>query len=230
MGYPELVVMLTYQDKTAEQAFRIFEESKNSKAKYWGFKEEPLPLEQMKELFSYMKSCGKSTSLEVVAYSEEECMEGARKAAACEVDVLMGTMYYESVHALCRANGIRYMPFVGEIYGRPSVLMGNIEDMIEEACRYVDKGVDGIDLLGYRYTGDPVALNKRFVSAMKKLGVPVCIAGSVNSYRRLDEILDADPQSFTIGGAFFDHLFGDSFAEQIDKVYDYIQKNTLTTR
>ena len=43
MSYPELVVMLTYQDRTVDKAFQIFEECKNTKAKYWGFKEEPLP-------------------------------------------------------------------------------------------------------------------------------------------------------------------------------------------
>ena len=48
---PQLIVMLTYNDLTVENAREIFEECKDSKAKYWGFKEEGLPLEQMKSLF-----------------------------------------------------------------------------------------------------------------------------------------------------------------------------------
>lgn len=41
------------------------------------------------------------------------------------------------------------MPFVGKITGRPSVLEGTIEGMIEEANSYLAKGCDmGIDLLG----------------------------------------------------------------------------------
>lgn len=43
-----------------------------------GFKEVGIPLDEMKELYSYMKQCGKTTFLEVVAYTEEECMEGAK--------------------------------------------------------------------------------------------------------------------------------------------------------
>ena len=58
MGHPELVVMLTYNDRTVENAWTVFEQCKDTKARYWGFKEEPLPLSEMKELFSYMKECG----------------------------------------------------------------------------------------------------------------------------------------------------------------------------
>ena len=38
----------------------------------------------------------------------------------------------------------------------------------------------------------------------------------------LDEIKDAAPWTFTIGGAFFENKFDGTFAEQIDKVCDYI--------
>ena len=37
--------------------------------------------------------------------------------------------------------------------------------MICEAEGYLAKGVDGIDLLGYRYTGDAAALNRAFIAA-----------------------------------------------------------------
>ncbi|MER2139704.1 MAG: hypothetical protein ABS965_06235, partial [Succiniclasticum sp.] len=93
---PELIVMLTHNDLTVTDAYNVFERCKNSQAKFWGFKEEPLPLAQMKALFSYMKSCGKTTFLEVVAYSEKECLEGAQKAVACNCDFLMGTTFFES--------------------------------------------------------------------------------------------------------------------------------------
>ena len=39
---PELIVMLTYNDCTVENAYEIFEQCKNSKAKFWGFKEKKL--------------------------------------------------------------------------------------------------------------------------------------------------------------------------------------------
>ena len=216
---PILVVMLTYNDMTVENAYEIFDQCKDSKAEYWGFKEEPLPLDEMKRLYAYMKECGKKTSLEVVAYTEEECIEGAKMAVECGCDMLMGTIYFDSVNKICKDNGLEYMPFVGEVTERPSVLGGTIDGMIAEAKSYLEKGVSGIDLLGYRFTGDAVKLNKRFV---QEIDAPVCIAGSVNSYQRLDEILDADPWSFTIGSAFFENKFEGTFKEQIDKVCDYI--------
>lgn len=220
-NYPILIVMLTQNDRTVMNAKSVFEECKDSKAEYFGFKEEPLPLPEMKELFAYMKKCGKKTALEVVAYSEEEGIAGAKTAVECGCDILMGTMYFDSVNKICKDNSIKYMPYVGEITERPSVLNGSIEGMIAEAEKCIEKGVDGFDLLGYRYTGDAAELNRRFSAAVK---VPVCIAGSVDSYKRLDELKEASPWAFTIGSAFFDKRFGDSFREQIDNVCDYISR------
>ena len=213
--------MLTHNDRTVMDACAVFEECKDSKAEYFGFKEEPLSLKEMKELFSRIKSCGKKAVLEVVAYSEEEGIAGAETAVECGCDILMGTMYFDSVRDICRANGIRYMPYIGTIKERPSVLSGSVDDMISEAKSCLEKGADGFDLLGYRYDGDSALLNNRFSN---EVNAPVCIAGSVNSYERLDEIKAASPWAFTIGGAFFEHRFGDSFREQIDNVCDYINR------
>lgn len=219
--HPELIVMLTHHDLTVKNAYETFDACKDSKAKYWGFKEVGIPLGEMKKLCAYMKSCGKTTFLEVVAYTEQECLEGAKMAVACGFDMLMGTIFFDSINDYCKDNNLNYMPFVGHITGRPSVLEGTVDGMIEEANTYLKKGVYGIDLLGYRYTGDAVDLNKRFVAG---LDAPVCLAGSVDSYRRLDEVKDAGSWAFTIGGAFFDGKFGGTFAEQINKVVDYMAK------
>lgn len=218
---PILIVMLTQNDRTVMDAKNVFEKCKDSKAEYFGFKEEPLPLSEMKELFFYMKKCGKKTVLEVVAYSEQEGIAGAETAVECGCDILMGTMYYDSVNEICKANGIKYMPYVGDITERPSVLDGSIESMIAEAEKCIAKGADGFDLLGYRYTGDAAELNRRF---SKEVKAPVCIAGSVDSYQRLDEIKEASPWAFTIGSAFFENRFGEGFREQIDNVCDYMER------
>ena len=93
--------------------------------------------------------------------------------------------------------------------------------MIAEAKTYVTKGAYGIDLLGYRYTEDPLKLNRRIVNEVNS---HVCIAGSVDSFERLDEIKSISPCAFTIGSTFFENKFGESFAEQIDKVCDYLEK------
>lgn len=215
----QLIVMLTHNDQTVDNAYEIFEQCKNSKAKFWGFKEKTLPLEQMKELFAYMKKCKKTTVLEVVAYTEEECMNGAKMAVECNCDILMGTIFFDSVNEFCKKNNLKYMPFVGKVEGRPSVLNGSIDEMIDEANEHLKKGVFGFDLLGYRYTGDAVELNKKFVS---HVNAPVCIAGNINGFDRLNEIKEVSSWAFTIGGAFFENKFDGSFEEQINKVCDYV--------
>ncbi len=220
-GCPELIVMLTYNDRTVKNAYEVFEESKASKARYWGFKEEGLPFEEMKRLYAYMRECGKRTVMEVVAYTEKECLRGAEMAVECGCGLLMGTCFSDAVNIFCKENGLKYMPFVGKVTGRPSVLEGSIEGMVAEAGEYIAKGACGIDLLGYRYVGDSAKLNRELVSG---LSADVCIAGSVNSFERLDELKEASPWAFTIGGAFFEHKFGGSFKEQIDVVCDYMSK------
>lgn len=216
-----LIVMLTHRDRTVPNAPEIFAQCRNTPAEYWGFKEEGLPLPAMQALFARMKACGKKTALEVVAYTEAEGLRGAQMAADCGCDLLMGTMYSDAILAFCQDHGLRYMPFVGVVTGRPSVLEGTPEQMICQAQTCLHKGVFGFDLLGYRYTGDKTDLIRRFVSAVD---APVCVAGSVDSFQRLDEIKAIAPWAFTIGSAFFEQKFGPDFAGQIQTVCQYIDR------
>lgn len=127
----------------------------------------------------------KKTFLEVVEYTEEEGLERAKIALECGCDILMGTLFYDSINEFCKSNNLKYMPFVGQVEDRPSILKGSIDEMINEANSYIKKGVYGIDLLGYRYEGNPEELNEKIVS---NVNAPVCIAGSINSYEQLDKI------------------------------------------
>lgn len=216
---PELVVMLTKDDLTVTNAAEIFEQCKDTRAKCWGVKEHPLPLGQMKNLFGRMKAFGKTTFLEVVAYSEKEGLEGAMMAAECGCDILMGTRFYDSINDFCKSRHLKYMPFVGQLEGRPTILDGTIDGMAAEAHEYIRKGVFGIDLLAYRFTGDAAALCRKFIT---EVDAPVCVAGSIDSFQRLNEVKQLSPWAFTIGSAFFDHKFGPSFPEQIQRVCDFI--------
>ena len=221
MNTPELIVMLTNHDVTVPNAAEVFEDCKNSPAHYWGMKEKGLPIGEMKQLFEAFRACGKTGVLEVVAYTEEECLQGAKMAAECGCDMLLGTLFYDSVNDFCRKNGIKYMPFVGTVTGRPSVLEGNIEEIVAQAKECVRKGAYGVDLLGYRYRGDAEALSRALVEG---LDAPVCIAGSINSFRRLDRMQEISPAFYTIGGAFFNHCFGEDIPAQINSVCRYMQK------
>lgn len=216
---PELIVMLTHNDKTVQNAYAIFEQCKNCKARYWGFKEKGLSPKDMKKLYAYMKKCGKITVLEVVAYTEKECMNGAKMAAECGCDILMGTLFYDSVNDFCKAKNLKYMPFVGKVKNELSILDGTTEDIINEANLYIKKGVYGFDLLGYRYTGNANNLIEEFVA---KVNAPICIAGSINSFERLDNVKNTKAWAFTIGSAFFENKFGGNFDEQVNRVYQYI--------
>lgn len=216
---PQLIVMLTHNDYTVENAEEVFEEGRGSRASFWGMKEHPLLRERMKNLYARMKKCGKTTALEVVGYDFDSAMKGAELAKYCGCDILMGTKFYDSISKFCRENGILYFPFVGNIVGRPSVLSGSIDEIIDEARDVIARGADGVDLLGYRYVDDAEAL---IAALVKSVDAPVCIAGSIDSYQRLDSVCRVSPHSFTIGSAFFNNCFGGSISEQIDKVIGYI--------
>ena len=217
---PELIVMLTWHDYTVADAATVFEHCKDTLAHYWGFKEHGLPHDEMKQLYDRMRQCGKTTLLEVVAYTEAEGLAAAEVAAECHCDILMGTKYSDTIRDYCHSHGIRYMPFVGTVTGRPSVLTGSIDDIVAEAQSLAAKGVDGIDLLAYRYTGDVSRLMRAVTESVDK---PVCMAGSIDSTRRLDEVNRVGAWSFTIGSAFFEHKFGDDFADQVNFVCEHIK-------
>lgn len=218
---PTLVVMLTDNDYTIADARKVFEQCRHSLATHWGMKEKPLPPGEMRSIYALMKECGKTTVLEVVGYDLKAAMEGARMAAFCGCDILMGTKFFPAVADYCRSRGILYFPFAGEIEGRPSVLGGEIEEIVAECRECLSAGADGIDLLGYRYRGDAEMLN---ATVVESLDAPVCIAGSIDSYERLQRIAAIRPTYFTIGSAFFQNRFGGEVAMQIDKVITTISE------
>ncbi len=111
------------------------------------------------------------------------------------------------------------MPYVGKLSGRPTVLEGTAEEMLREAERCVKKGAYGIDLLGYRYAGDASPIISGFLGAFSS---PVCLAGSVDSFEKLDEIKALSPWAFTVGTALFEGVFGGDFISGINAIIDYI--------
>ncbi len=152
----KLIVMLTHNDVTVKDAKEIFEENKDLPVTNWGFKDVGLEPEKMKELCGLMKAAGKTTFLEVVTYSEEECMRGAKLAVECGFDCLLGTLFYDSVAEYVKTTNLKYYPFVGLVSQSPSILEGSCDLMLKQAEKYKEAGACGVDLLGYRYVeGDP---------------------------------------------------------------------------
>ena len=85
---PEIIIMLTNNDITVKNAEEVFESCKDLPAKKWGFKDVGLPKDEMIKLAAKMKEAGKETYIEVVTYTEEGCLEGAKLAYECGFDYL----------------------------------------------------------------------------------------------------------------------------------------------
>lgn len=217
----KLIVMLTNNDQTVKNGIELFEECKHLPVEFWGFKDIGLPLNKMKQLAKNMKQAKKTTFLEVVHYTEKECFKAVKIALECKVDYLMGTIFYDSIYNLLKDKPIKYFPFCGKICNHPSILSGSINEIIKDAQSLEKKGIDGFDLLTYRYIGNAEKLATEFV---KSISVPVVFAGSINSYERLDNVKRLNPWAFTIGSAFFAKKFlkNGSFISQIEKVLEYI--------
>lgn len=217
----ELIVMLTWHDVTVKNAKELFLEAKDAPATHWGFKIEGTTPESMKDLVACMKENGKKVYIEVLAIDEEGCLEAAKQCVECKVDHVLGTVYFESVEKVLKEAGIAYSPFVA--LSEDARLRGTIDSIIAEAKETEKKEVYGINLSAFRYVeGDPVELLKKLAPEMSK---PFSIAGSVDCYEKLD-LLKRLPNlyGFTIGGAFFEKKFGETFSEQIEKVITYLNQ------
>ena len=218
---PELIVMLTYNDKTVEDALELFNRMKDTPVTHWGFKDVGLPPEEMKKVVDSMNAAGKTTYLEVVSLTEEEGLAGAKLAAECGFNILMGTVFFDSINDYLK---VKYYPFPGHVHSHPSILEGTIAEIVQHARDMQAKGVDGMDLLTYRYTGDAPKLLREVVKAT---GVPLVSAGSIDSFDRIAEVRDTGAWGFTIGTAFFEKKFvpQGSFRENMMAVWDWLQKH-----
>lgn len=223
---PEFILMLTYNDTTVKNAFEIFRECKDTPVTHWGFKDVGLPPNEMKELVQEMKRAGKTTYLEVVSLSEEEGLRGAKIAVDAGFDVLMGTVFFDSILDYLKDKPIKYYPFPGHIFGHPSIMDGTIAEVVNHAKFLESKGVPGMDLLSYRFIGDARQL---LTEVVKSTNVPIVSAGSIDSYRRVAEVWMAGAWGFTIGSALFDKKFvpDGSFKDNTIAVCDWLAKTSV---
>ena len=104
--------------------------------------------------------------------------------------------------------------------GSPSVLEGSFDEIISDANSLLDKGVDGIDLLAFRHA-DGAGLARAYCQAIAK---PVVIAGSINSFQRVDFVNELNPWAFTMGSALFTENFvpGGGFYKNLEALVGYM--------
>src|SRR5215216_6399486 len=220
---PELIVMLTHHYQTVPESLELFERTREYPIRHWGFKDVGLPPDDMQVVVTAMKDAGKTTYLEVVSLSEEEGLRGARLAVDLGFDILMGTVFYPSIAEYLRDKPIHYYPFPGHVHSHPSILDGTIEEIVAHACDLEAYGVQGLDLLTYRYNGQAPRLLSEVVQATK---IPIVSAGSIASFDRINEVWDAGAWGFTIGSAFFDKQFvpDGSFEQNVLAVCNWLKE------
>ena len=216
---PNLIVMLTHDDKTVENALEVFETCKDMPISFWGFKDVGLPRPQMRELIKTIKDAGKTTFLEIVSYTKDECMAGAEFAVDFGFDYLMGTLFFPEVWAFLKEKEIKYSPFIGDVSGSPSILKGTTESMLEEAESLRSKGVNMVDLLAFRHVSDPEGLARDFIRQSR---LQVILAGSISTYERIEFVNEVNPWGFTMGSALFNKNFlpDGSFRQNLEKVIE----------
>ncbi len=216
----KIIVMLTNNDRTVPDAIQRFQEVKDLPISRFGFKDVGLEEPKMRRLIADMKAAGKDTFLEVVSYTEDACMAGAKLAVDMGFDYLMGTIYYQSVFAYLSTQNIKFLPFCGKVYGSPSVLEGSFSEIIADGRKLLDSGVFGIDLLSFRHQ-DGAGLASAYCDAIRE---PVVIAGSINSFERITFIHQIKPWGFTMGSALFSKNFmkDGTFRENLEMVVRFM--------
>lgn len=218
---PEIIIMLTNNDLTVTNALEVFESCKDLPVENWGFKDVGIPVDAMIALNKAMKQAGKKTYLEVVTYTEEECLQGTQLAIDCGFDYLTGTLFFPSIVEKLKGTGIEYHPFGGKVGGSPVALTGTVEEIVLDCKKSLAGGADGIDLTAYRYTdGDPIALTKAVADAV---GYDrVMMAGSVGNLERMRAMADLGIAGYTMGSALFNANFvkDGSFRENLEAVLE----------
>ncbi|MEM1990351.1 MAG: hypothetical protein QW782_06935 [Candidatus Bathyarchaeia archaeon] len=219
-----LIFMLTHHDRTVPNAFEVFEEIKDTGIQNVGFKDVGLPPKDLKRLAEKINREGFASFIEVVSESENSCLTAVKQAMKMGVKNIIGVKseYAEKAFNIIGGSA-KFYPYVGRVIGIPEILEGEVEEMIEEAERFEKMGVDGINLLAYRYKGDPEKLMERII---KSVNIDVIIAGSIDGFERIRKVIEAGASLYTIGGAIFERKFvqGGSIADQIKAILEFEKK------
>jgi hypothetical protein len=197
----EFIFMLTRDDVTLSDAREVYASVAGTGLRHVGCKDVGLPREELAALMDDIRSHGHETWIEVVSETEEDTLNSARVAAEIRPDHLIGGTLIEPVQEILAGTGVKFWPYVGQIVGHPCLLRGTIDEIVADTERAAALGVDGINLLAYRYDGDVDALVRAVVGATD---LPVICAGSVDSGERIRALDAAGAWAFTIGTACLD--------------------------
>jgi len=202
----DFIFMLTKDDQTISDARNYVKEIAAAGAKHIGFKDIGLPINELKHLAEELRKEGVKVYLEVVSLDAESEKKSARIAMDLNVDYLLGGTRPELIAPIVKEHALKYYPFVGKIEDHPSILTGTISEIAEHAKQTTAiDGVDGLDLLAYRFTGEDVPLLVQEVCKSSKK--PVIVAGSIDRKERIEVVKTKGAAGFTVGTAAFDMEF-----------------------
>ena len=202
----EFIFMLTRDDVTLSDARAVYASVADTGLRHVGCKDVGLSREELKGLMDDIRANGHETWIEVVSETEEDTLNSARVAAEIGPDHLIGGTLIEPVQEILAGTGVKFWPYVGQIVGHPCLLRGSIDEIVADTERAAALGVDGINLLAYRYDGDVEALTRAVVSATD---LPTICAGSVDSAERIRALDACGAWAFTIGTAALDGVLVD---------------------
>ncbi len=212
----DFIFMLTRNDRTVDDAFDHLTTALDLGVQHIGFKDVGLPIADLLELNRRIQAAGATSYLEVVSLDKETEIASVSAALEIGVDVVLGGTHPEEIGPMLFGNPVRYFPFAGRISGHPSVLNGPADQIVESARHIASlPGVDGIDLLAWRFDGDVDALVEQVIEAIDK---PVVVAGSIVEPDQIRLLGRSGAAAFTVGTAVLDGAFGDansSLAEQL---------------
>ena len=197
------IFMLTHNDSTVPDAAKVYEALRGTALHYIGFKDIGATPEELAAVADKAHADGLEVMLEVVSTSRESELVSLETGRQIGVDWIMGgTCAADGVRILA-GSGIKYLPFPGRIDGHPSVLLGSIAEISNDARELTAlDGVYGLDLLAYRSPDqDPIALTRDVVAASAG---PVVVAGSIATAEQIRLVASAGAWGFTIGGAIFE--------------------------
>ena len=201
----EFIFMFTRDDQTVEDCLEIFDFIRDIGVKHLGFKDVGVARETLVALNDRIKASGGISYMEVVSTTSEACLNSARAAVEIGVDRLLGGTEAKAMLEVLQGSGITYFPFPGRPEGHPTQLGGTPEQVAADCRRFEALGCAGVDLLAYRATeAEPLKLVRAARQALKG---ELIVAGSVGTRARVQELVEAGVDAFTVGSAAFDGSF-----------------------
>jgi hypothetical protein len=215
----EFIFMLTHNDATVADARDIVDQTAGTGLKYIGFKDVGASVDVLRDVTAAAHDRDLEVMLEIVTTDAADEARSLRNAQSIGVDWVLGGTHPDVGAEALRDTGIKYCPFPGVIEGHPSVLKGELEQIVEHAATLTaSPDLYGVDLLAYRHqTVDPLALTRAVVEAASG---PVIVAGSVATLEQVEALEQTGAWGFTVGGGVFEARFpgGRTVREQVETI------------